>query len=84
MDFFLLFTWEKNILNKKYLSWGLTHSLFLYFFCKRKENDLHRKYRLFGGPTENLSSPTISQIEQNLWFYFIYKAFELSVAGMVF
>ena len=30
-----------------------------------KENDLHRKYTLFGGPAENPSSPTISQIEQN-------------------
>ena len=35
------------------------------FSVKHKENYLHRKYRLFGGPAENLSSPTISQIEQN-------------------
>ena len=35
------------------------------FSVKRKKNDLHRKYRLFGGRAENLSSPTISQIEQN-------------------
>ena len=35
------------------------------FSVKRKENDLHRKYRLFGGPAENLSSPATSQIEQN-------------------
>ena len=35
------------------------------FSVKRKENDLHRKYRLFGGYAENLSSPTISEIEQN-------------------
>ena len=35
------------------------------FSVKCKENDLHRKYRLFGGPAENLSSPTISQAEQN-------------------
>ena len=33
------------------------------FYVKRKENDLHRKYRPFWGPAENLSS-TISQIEQ--------------------
>ena len=39
---------------------------FLTFSVKHKENDLHRKYWLFGGPAENLSSPTISQIEQNL------------------
>ena len=32
------------------------------FSVKRKKNDLHRKYRHFGGPTENQSS-TISQIE---------------------
>ena len=32
---------------------------------KRKENDLDRKYRDFGVPAENASSPTISQIEQN-------------------
>ena len=36
------------------------------FSVKRKKNDLHRKYMLFGGPAENLSSPKISQIEQNL------------------
>ena len=35
------------------------------FSVQRKENDLHRKYRFLGGPAENLSSPTISQIEQN-------------------
>ena len=33
------------------------------FSVKRKENYLHRKYRHFLGPAENLSSPTISQIE---------------------
>ena len=31
----------------------------------RKENDLHRKYMFLGGPAENASYPTISQIEQN-------------------
>ena len=54
------------------------------FSVKSKENDLHRKYRLFGGPVENLSSPPISQIEQNLWFYLIYsKELEQSVTGSV-
>ena len=38
------------------------------FSVKSKEYDLHRKYRLFGGPAENLSSPTISQIKQNYDF----------------
>ena len=39
---------------------------FLTFSVKRKENDLDRKYTFFGDPAENESSPTISQIEQNL------------------
>ena len=43
------------------------------FSVKRKENDLDRKYSLLGGPAENASSPTISQIQQNLLLYFIYK-----------
>ena len=30
------------------------------FSEKRKENKLHRKYTLLGGPAEKLSSPTIS------------------------
>ena len=36
------------------------------FSVKCQENYLHKKYRLFGGPAENLSSPTFSQIEQKL------------------
>ena len=32
------------------------------FSEKRKENELHRKHTLFGGPAGNLSPPTISQI----------------------
>ena len=39
--------------------------LFQTFSVKRKENDLHIKYTFLGGPAENASSPTISQIEQN-------------------
>ena len=35
------------------------------FSVKCKENDFHRKYRLFRGPAENLSSLTISWTEQN-------------------
>ena len=34
------------------------------FSEERKENELHRKYTLFGGPTGNLSPPTILQIKQ--------------------
>ena len=36
------------------------------FSVKRIEKELHNKYRQFGDPTENLSFPTISQIDQNL------------------
>ena len=69
----LLLTWEENILNKQYVSSGSKHSLFLIFCVKRKENDLHRKCTFLGGPAEYPFYPTISEIEQNLWFYFIYK-----------
>ena len=34
------------------------------FSEKRKKNELHRKYSLFGGPAGNLSPPTILQIKQ--------------------
>ena len=45
------------------------------FSVKQKEHNLARKYRIFGGPAENLSS-TISQIEQNSSISFT-KAFIL-------
>ena len=35
------------------------------FSEKRKENELHRKYTLLGGPAENPSPPTISEIYLN-------------------
>ena len=54
------------------------------FSVKRKENDLHRKYSHFGCPAENQSCRKISKIEQNLSFYFIYKALEQGVTGSVF
>ena len=34
------------------------------FSEKRKENELHRKYTLFGGAAGNLSPPIILQIKQ--------------------
>ena len=34
------------------------------FSEKRKENELRRKYMLFGGPAGNLSPPTSLQIKQ--------------------
>ena len=66
--FITLFTCEKNVLNKSYVPYHAVLNIvcFQTFSVKRKENDLHRKYRILGGPAENLSSPTISQIEQNL------------------
>ena len=41
------------------------------FSVKRKENDLDRKYIILEGNTENASSSLISQIKQNILFYFI-------------
>ena len=41
------------------------------FSLNRKENKLHRKYKVFGGSMENLSPPPILEIEQNGWFYWI-------------
>ena len=46
--------------------------------------ELHQKYTLLVGPAEKTSSPTISQIEQNLWFYFIYKHLEKGASLTVF
>ena len=40
------------------------------FSLNRKENDLHRKYKIFGGSMENLS-PLVLEIEQNEWFHWI-------------
>ena len=54
------------------------------FSVKHEENYLHRKYRLFAGPAENLSSLKISQIEQNRRLYFISKALEQCITGSVF
>ena len=42
------------------------------FTEKLKENELGRKYTLFGGPAGNPSPQTILQIKQILRFYFIY------------
>ena len=35
------------------------------FSVNRKENELHRKYKGFGGSMENASPPPILEIEQN-------------------
>ena len=55
----IIFMWEKNVLNKIYVSWGSKHVCFKTFSEKRKKNELRRKYTLFGGPAGNLSPPTI-------------------------
>ena len=57
---------------------------FLTFSVKLKENDLHRKYTFFWGPAENVSSPTISQIEQSLWYHFVYQDYAQSAKMHVF
>ena len=59
--------------------------LFLKFFCiiLGKINKFGKSWWAFSFINNNLSSLTISQIEQNLWFYFIYKALEQSVTGSI-
>ena len=42
----------------------LNIACFKTFSEKRKENELHRKYTVFGGASRNLSPPTILQIKQ--------------------
>ena len=39
------------------------------FSLNRKENELHRKYKVFGGSMENLTP--ILEIEQYGWFHWI-------------
>ena len=41
------------------------------FSLNRKENELRRKYRIFGGSTEKNKDPPILEIEQNGWFHWI-------------
>ena len=41
------------------------------FSLNRKENELHRKYKGFGGSIENAMVPPILEIEQNGWFHWI-------------
>ena len=70
----LLLTWEKNVLNKTYVSWGSKQFVSRLFLSKNvKKMICIENTGYLGGPVENASSPTISQIEQNWWFYFIYK-----------
>ena len=35
------------------------------FYLNCKENELHRKYRFFGGSTENITPPPILETEKN-------------------
>ena len=41
------------------------------FSLNHEENELHRKYKVFGRSMENLSPPPILEIEQNGWFHWI-------------
>ena len=41
------------------------------FSLNRKENELRRKYGIFGGSTEKKKDPPILEIEQNGWFHWI-------------
>ena len=41
------------------------------FSLNSKENELHRKYKVFGGSMENFLAPLILEIEQNGWFHWI-------------
>ena len=41
------------------------------FSLNRKENELRRKYSIFGGSTEKNKDPPILEIEQNGRFYWI-------------
>ena len=67
--FLLLFTWEKNGLNKKDLFFNEIEESVIRFSVRCKENELHRKYMGLGGSTENASQ--ILEIEQNWFFHWI-------------
>ena len=41
------------------------------FSINHKENELHRKYKVFEGSMENAKAPLILEIEQNVWFHWI-------------
>ena len=41
------------------------------FSLNRKENELRRKYGIFGGSMEKNKDPPILEIEQNGWFHWI-------------
>ena len=46
-------------------------NVFIYedFSLNRKENELRRKYGIFGDSTEKNKDPQILEIEQNGWFH---------------
>ena len=63
----LLFTLEKNGLNKiDVFFYGIEESA-IRFSLRCKENELHRKYKVLGGATENPMVPPILEIEQNIF-----------------
>ena len=76
MSWWLLYVYvplKKLFIHKVIIIELAVNVCFQAFSVKRKENDLDRKYMLLGGPAENAYSNTISQIQQNWWYYFIYK-----------
>ena len=67
----LLFTLEKNGLHKIGVFFPGIEESVIRFSLRCKENELHRKYKFFGGATENPMVPPILEIEQNGWFNWI-------------
>ena len=46
-------------------------NLFVKIFCQPKENELHRKYKVFWGSMENAKALPILEVEQKGWFHWI-------------
>ena len=67
----LLFTLEKNGLNKIDVFFPGIEESVIRFSLRCKENELHRKYKFFGGAKENPMVLQILEIEQNGWFHWI-------------
>ena len=70
LAFFGLWT-EKNGLNKKDVFFPGIEESVITFSLRYKENELHIKYKVLGGATENPMVAPILEIEQNGWFHWI-------------
>ena len=71
MENLLLFTWEKNGLNKKDAFFSRIEESVIRFSVQCKENELHIKHKVLGGATENAKAPPILELAQNEWFHWI-------------